>query len=320
MQSAHSLKAPAGPAVSKNLLAVLKMHPRTAALLGREQWVQRTPEWFEARREMLTASDAAAALGVKPYPSYRGNVRQELLRKKVANEPLVSMFVTHGQRYEDEARDFMAAAMGEVCYDVGLVRHADVPWLGASPDGVTHSGKLVEIKCPLKRVIQPGVVPHHYYPQIQIQMEVADVDSTIFVQYKPAHLTPDNAPFMDIVVVERDRQWFADHKALLESFWDEYVVARTACQNKRRRVEPEGLWASDPQHAAHLGACLINDSLYADMHGPSPSPPPPSPPPPSPPPSPSPSSSPPPLSPPSPSLVKSRAPSPQCNFASSASP
>ena len=245
------------------------MHPRAAALLGREQWVQRSAEWFEARREMLTASDAAAALGVKPYPSYRGNVRQELLRKKVANEPLVSMFVTHGQRYEDEARDRMAAAMGEACYDVGLVRHADVPWLGASPDGVTHSGKLVEIKCPLKRAIQPGVVPHHYYPQIQIQMEVADVDSTIFVQYKPAHLMPDRVSFMDIVVVERDRQWFADHKAHLESFWEEYVAARAASKHaKRRRLDSE-LCTTDPQHAAHLDACLINDALYNDMHGPS---------------------------------------------------
>ncbi len=256
------------------------MHPRTVALLGREQWVQRTPEWFEARREMLTASDVASALGIKPYPSYRGNIRQELLRKKVANEPLVSMFVTHGQRYEDEARDLMASVMGEVCYDVGLVRHSEVPWLGASPDGVTHTGKLVEIKCPLKRAIQPGVVPHHYYPQLQIQMEVADVNSTIFVQYKPAHLMPHNTPFMDIVVVERDRQWFADHKASLQSFWDEYVAARTAAKHKRRRLDLGETAAvnptaaniadiADPQHAAHLSACLIRDALYADMHGPS---------------------------------------------------
>lgn len=259
-------------------MSQMHLHPRTAALLGRPQYVQRTAEWFEARRDMLTASDVAAALGIKPYPSYRGNIRQELLRKKVANKPLVSMFLTHGQRYEDDARDLMASAMGEVCYDVGLVRHPDVPWLGASPDGVTRSGKLVEIKCPLKRTIEPGVVPHHYYPQIQIQMEVADVDSTIFVQYKPPHLTPDNKPFMDIVVVERDRGWFEANKGALQSFWGEYQVARRAMALKRDRREFEesssGQAATDPQHAAHLDACLIRDALYADMHAPSPPSPP----------------------------------------------
>lgn len=152
--------------------AAAAMHPRAVALLEREQFVQRSPEWFAVRRELLTASDAASALDMKPFPSYRGSPRAELLLKKVTNAPLNNMFVVHGQRYEDEARDWIADALGETIVEVGLVRHLSLPWLAASPDGVTASGKLVEIKCPLKREIRPGHVPEHYYVQMQVGFSV----------------------------------------------------------------------------------------------------------------------------------------------------
>lgn len=223
-------------------------HPATLRLLAQPQYAQRSPEWFAVRRELLTASDAASALDVKPYPSYRGSARAELLRKKLSNEFVNNMFVTHGQHYEDEARDRAAAAMGETVYDVGLVRHATLPWLAASPDGVTGSGKLVEIKCPLKREIKPGVIPHHYFPQVQVQMEVCDVDSTVFVQYKPAMLSADGVPFLDIVVIERDRAWFAANQAALKGFYDEYMAAR---------ARPELLPAPAPPVS-----CLVRDDLY----------------------------------------------------------
>ncbi|NDE02627.1 MAG: hypothetical protein EBZ91_12965, partial [Gammaproteobacteria bacterium] len=204
----------------------MSVHPATIRLLAREQWVQRTPEWFAVRRELLTASDAAAALDVKPFASFRGSSRAELLRRKVADAPLDNMFVVHGQKYEDEARAWACEAMGEKVYDVGLVRHDDLPWLAASPDGVTRSGKLIEIKCPLKRAIDPGRVPGHYYPQVQVQMEVCDMDQTIFVQYKPAVLTADGRPVLDIVVVQRDHAWFQNNVDALHGFWREYMQLR----------------------------------------------------------------------------------------------
>lgn len=202
------------------------LHPRTLALVGREQYVQRTPEWYSIRRELLTASDAASALDIKPYASYRGSSRAELMRKKLDNAPVDNMFVAHGQKYEDEARAWAASAMGETVLDVGLVRHDTLAWLAASPDGVTTSGKLMEIKCPLKRDIIPGRIPGHYWPQVQVQMECCDIDVTVFVQYKPASLRPDGRAFLDVVVVERDREWFRQHRPMLESFWEEYMAAR----------------------------------------------------------------------------------------------
>lgn len=202
------------------------MHPQTVRLLEREQFVQRTPEWFAVRRGLLTASDAAAALNIKPFPSYRGSPRAELLARKATNAKIQNMFVVHGQKYEDEARDWAAAALGETVMDVGLVRHSSLDWLAASPDGVTASGKLVEIKCPLKRAIQPGTIPHHYMPQVQVQMEVCDIDQTLFIQYKPACVSPDGKAFLDIVVIERDREWFRQHSEELHACWQEFMALR----------------------------------------------------------------------------------------------
>ncbi len=223
-----------------------RLHPNTRELFGRQQWAQRTPEWYAKRRDLLTASDVAAALGVPPFKSYRGDPRAELLRKKLDNAPLQGMFLVHGVKYEDEARDLAMAALGETCYDFGLLVHPHHTWLAASPDGITASGRAVEIKCPLKRDIVPGEIPHHYWPQVQVQMEVCNVDQTIFVQYKPAFLTQNGKPFVDIVVIERDRRWFETNVGTMRAFWEEYMSKRV-------------------DHVPVPGAtveCCINDDLY----------------------------------------------------------
>lgn len=227
-------------------MALTSMHPAVQRLLERPQIEQRTPEWYEARRTLITASDAAAIIGIKPFASYKGDPRVECMTKKLENKPFSNVYVRHGNKYEDEARDLMCAAMGEVALDFGLIRHPTIEWLGASPDGVTLTGRAIEIKCPLRRKIVPGEVPHHYYPQLQIQMEVCDLDSCIFTQYKPAELN-GGVRFIDIVVVERDREWFARHRDSLHHFWLEYMERRDTYVPLPTPPQP---------------ACLIVDNLY----------------------------------------------------------
>ncbi len=223
------------------------MHQSISRLLQRPQWAQRTPEWYEVRKTLLTASDAAAALGVPPYKSYPGDPRRDLLTKKLENRPLNNVYVLHGQRYEDEARDLAMSALGEEAIDVGLFRHPTYEWLGASPDGVTKSGLCIEIKCPLSREIIPGVIPHHYYPQIQVQMEVCDLESTIFIQYKPPVVSRTKAAELDIVKIERDRDWFEANVESLRTFYEEYS----------RRKE-----TFVPTDIPNDRGCLIDDALY----------------------------------------------------------
>ena len=212
------------------------IHPRVLKLLSLGQGhEQKSAEWLAMRRELLTASDAAAALGIKPYPSFSGSPRSDLMRRKLSNATFCSAATAHGNAHEDDARRAMCEVLGETVYDFGLLRHDSVrdegdesalPWLGASPDGITATGRMVEIKCPVSREIVPGHVPHHYYPQLQIQMEVCDLDQAIFVEYRPA--TASAPRVLSIVAVERDREWFRRHKGALHAFWCEYMDRRAS--------------------------------------------------------------------------------------------
>lgn len=225
------------------------MHPAVTKLLQRKQWAQRTPEWYDIRKGLVTASDAAAILGIPPFASFKGDPRAETLEKKLSSAPLRSMAAVHGVKYEQEACDAAMRALGETAIEFGLLVHEKLPWLAASPDGITTNGFAIEIKCPTRRRIEPGHIPHHYYPQVQVQMEVCDVPATYFIQYKPGFLTDDGIPFLDIVVIERDKQWFADHVDELHAFWKEYMDLR--------RVRGEQTVTDDDQ------GCLICDDLYA---------------------------------------------------------
>ena len=202
------------------------VHPKVIDLLAREQFEQRTPAWYARRKTLMTASDAAAALGVKPFKTYSGDVRADCLKKKVTGAFRGNMFTAHGVRLEDTARDMAAELMGDTIFDVGLIVHPDYPWLGASPDGVTASGRCVEIKCPMKREIVPGRVPSHYIPQIQLQMEVCNLDATLWIEFLPPELAADGKPFISMHVVERDREWFSENKDKLHSFFLEYQAMR----------------------------------------------------------------------------------------------
>jgi putative phage-type endonuclease len=226
----------------------MQPHPGLVRLRAREDIEQRTPAWYEARRGLLTASDVAAALGIRPFKSYKGDPRADALTKKLDNHPFSNVYCAHGQKWEDAARDLAMSALGDVAFDFGLLVHPTEPWLAASPDGVTLTGRCIEIKCPLSRKIVPGEVPHHYVPQIQTQMEVCDLDSTVFIQFKPAEITKTGSYELDIVVVERDRQWFAEHRDAMRAFWEEYTARRAT---------------HVPAPLPPPPACIVRDDLYS---------------------------------------------------------
>jgi len=227
-------------------------------LLIRPSYAQRTPEWHAIRESLITASDAAAALEIPPYPKFNKCPREELMKKKLGLVPSTfSSIMNHGVVHEDEARQKYMDMTGEIVHEFGLLIHQEYPWLGASPDGVTESGKLVEIKCPVKRAVEPGHVPDHYMPQLQVCMEVCDLESCIFIQYKPDSLTWPQPGIFDIVEVPRDRAWFQDNKARLEAFWVEMM-------ERKKSVEPSVPRTKLPKEI-RSSACNIIDDLYDEV-------------------------------------------------------
>ena len=110
-------------------------------------------------------------------------------------------FTLHGQLHEPIALKEYCKATGCKVAQFGLINSKDKPWLACSPDGVTHCGRLVEVrppplpftplqpltppqlKCPVSRLIVPGEVPRHYLPQLQISMYVMDLQEADYFEW-----------------------------------------------------------------------------------------------------------------------------------------
>jgi putative phage-type endonuclease len=205
---------------------------RALQLIAAEYAEQRSDEWLELREHMITASDVASAIGESRYESPDAFVRKKVLRTKWAGNAATE----HGTKLEPFVRDLYDRRTGRKSHEIGLVQHREYPWLGASPDGVTEDGILIEIKCPLSRKIE-AKVPKHYLPQVQLQLEITDLEECDFIQYRPEEMTTEThdgetltrvtKPEEYVVVrVKRDREWFATHLPAMKASWDRVVAGR----------------------------------------------------------------------------------------------
>jgi putative phage-type endonuclease len=195
------------------------MDPRIEKLLKATYFEQRSPEWLALRETMLTASDAASAIGDNPYETPEG-----LYVKKVGGRKFAGNAATErGTILEPIARDLYDARFNKKSHEIGLVQHPQHPWLGGSADGITECGRLIEIKCPLTRKID-NKIPKHYIAQIQLNMEILDLDECDFIQYRPAE---GDAPEEFVVTnVKRDRKWFEEKLPIMKAFWDRVLIGR----------------------------------------------------------------------------------------------
>lgn len=182
---------------------------------------------------MITASDAAAVLGISRF-----DTANDILYKKCGFEKRFSCEsrarMAHGVHYEDEARDVYSAQMGEVVHEVGIIRHPVYPFIGGSPDGITESGKLIEIKCPSGSLRKD--IPTYYIPQVQLCMEVLDLEECDYMEYKP-----DNK-MLKIINIKRDREWFSKALPVFKEFWNTVIERRQSplCEIKDdNQTDPE---------------------------------------------------------------------------------
>jgi hypothetical protein len=165
------------------------------AILSRPQTTQHSGDWYAQRSNRLTASEFSKILDGR---------RGRLLREKIANaagewsqsnmgiatEDGKMNACIWGHRFEPIVRDIYeleSAGVGAVSDTVGRFTHATIPWLSASPDGLVIrgpiAGRLVEIKAPYSRdPDESEFIYKDYYPQMQIQMEVCDLEAVDFTE------------------------------------------------------------------------------------------------------------------------------------------
>ncbi len=98
-------------------------------------------EWLAERRELVTASDAAAILGEDP----RRGAHAVYLEKVFAVEPEESVMMRRGRRHEAAIADEYADQTGRPVRALGdfvITRHAAIPWLAATLDRVIEPTEL----------------------------------------------------------------------------------------------------------------------------------------------------------------------------------
>jgi putative phage-type endonuclease len=138
---------------------------------------QRTEEWFKLRENRLTASDLYDAVH---YPS-------TLIKKKLKNVSFNSYSIPAlrwGCMFESIACDIYALNNLTKVNEFGLLINDNIKDFGASPDGITDEGIMIEIKCPYSREIKKQVIPDKYYYQMQGQMAVCELDVCDYIECK----------------------------------------------------------------------------------------------------------------------------------------
>jgi len=141
---------------------------------------QRTLEWYELRKNLITASDFAQALGEGKF-----GTQKQFFQKKCGFEKDVFNYNTPplkwGTMYEPVAGDIYCRRNNVELFEFGILKHPTIDFIGASPDGITSNGIMLEIKCPFKRKIT-GEIPTQYYYQIQGQLEVCELEECDYLE------------------------------------------------------------------------------------------------------------------------------------------
>ena len=168
----------------RELKKTIALEFKVKELMKLPQPEQRSKEWYEMRKGMVTASDIGDIIGISKY----GNRNKIILKKCGLGPPFRgNIYTRHGQMFEPIATDVYATRNDTIVYEFGLIQHPTHSFIGASPDGITEKGIMLEIKCPFTRVINGDVMDKKtlgYYAQIQTQLEVCDLEICDFFECK----------------------------------------------------------------------------------------------------------------------------------------
>ena len=105
-----------------------------------------------------------------------------------------------------------------------------------SPDGITASGKLIEVKCPFKRK-PTEEIPLHYKYQIQFLMHILRLPECDFIQY-----IPEGCHNKEVLIVSKETynpHFFRAKFPLLLSFWQSVTEIRKAMENNVEITEED---------------------------------------------------------------------------------
>ncbi|MBM3738924.1 MAG: YqaJ viral recombinase family protein, partial [Acidobacteria bacterium] len=182
--------------------------------------------WFAERAGHATASRFADVLATikTGEAATRRNYRLQLVTERLTGLPCdtyQNAAMAWGTATEAAARQAYEVATGEIVEQVGFIKHPDVAWAGASPDGVIGRGGL-ELKCPFQSTIHvmtlQGGMPSEHVAQVQGQIWCCGFDWVDFVSFDPR--MPEKLRLY-VERVKRDEAYIAKLAASVKVFLDE---------------------------------------------------------------------------------------------------
>lgn len=189
---------------------------------------QRTTEWFEARRGKFTASGIATIMGGTQSSI---NKLIEDIQREIDEGPggwlrggdFMNAAMQHGVDNEPRAIGLFEIIYGVEVEPVGFMLHPDLPFVGASPDGLFTGKKgpyTLEVKCPYNLAIhhehRTYGLPSKYVWQVHCQSWVTGRPA-VFVSYHPK-MSGDLQLYSEIVPIDETRH--AQMRERCEQVWD----------------------------------------------------------------------------------------------------
>lgn len=145
--------------------------------------IQNTSEWMEMRLDHIGSSDAPIIMGVSPWTTRYQLWQQKL---KLSPGPKENHAMAWGKQNEEAARVQFEQITGLIVVPQVLF-HDKHKWMMASFDGMDFEQKnIVEIKCSNAEdheLAKSGKIPEKYYPQLQHQIAVANLDKSYYFSF-----------------------------------------------------------------------------------------------------------------------------------------
>lgn len=187
---------------------------------------QRSEEWQEQRKLRITGSRLGAILGLSPWQKPK-DVLREMVRQYhgAPSEFVGGPHIDHGVNNEQRALLCFMRESGLNVEECGFFAYGD--FMGASPDGLTSDGGVLELKVPYS--LRKGgefkslAEQPHYAAQVQMEMIATGRNHAYFAQYIAPYgdpLAPDYVPEqINIERVERDSLFLDNSLEKINAFY-----------------------------------------------------------------------------------------------------
>lgn len=164
----------------KNRINKLKLYRNKLFFWKKQPYIeQRSEKWHELRKNCLTASDLHEGISKNNY-----NLAKKKAGVLITDIDYINIApLKWGTMFEDMATRCYKQINNNInIHDFGLIVNDNIKNFGASPDGISDLGIMIEIKCPYSRKIKKNFIPEKYYYQIQGQLAVCELNECDYIE------------------------------------------------------------------------------------------------------------------------------------------